>query len=480
MSSLPSLPTYQGDLAIFVSSLREQLFSSQEEVAAYFHLDRSRISRYENSLTTDTPKIGYLAGLVQLLAKQRGNNPEMQQALFQEVNKVVSHHYRHRRFKDWHTLSHAADEYLARQHAKKTARSSTSQLQAGDAWLVKLDQKLDLPFPTQLIGVEGHLKRLSGVLSSQTGSWLVCIDGLGGLGKTSLANALIRQPWLPGRFRDIAWVSAQRKVFLPGSGIKEISGPALHIDTLTNLLLEQLGSGILLSQSPEQKKAALTEILKSAPYLVVIDNLETLEDYEALLPTLLKLVNPSKFLLTSRHSLRTHPSVFSLGLKELSQADSFRLIRQEAEERGITEVSAASDAQLTRIHEVVGGNPLALKMVIGQMSILSLPQALENLKCARGKTIDDLYTYIYWQAWHMLDLASQQVFLMMPLAQNGTADQIVALTNLDPDQLNQALQRLAKLSLIQIGGSLEERHYTIHRLTETFILNEAIEWKTSI
>jgi hypothetical protein len=126
----------------------------------------------------------------------------------------------------------------------------------------------------------------------------------------------------------------------------------------------------------------------------VIDNLETVTDYQALLPTLRELANPSKFLLTSRHSLRAHPDVFCLNLEELNQADTIRLIRYEAKVRGLSMLLNADDTQLQRIYEVVGGNPLALKLVIGQIAVLSLSQVLENLKQAQGKEIDALYTYI--------------------------------------------------------------------------------------
>jgi hypothetical protein len=220
-------------------------------------------------------------------------------------------------------------------------------------------------------------------------------------------------------------------------------------------------------------------LLKQVPSLVVVDNLETLADYETLLPTLLKLANPTKFLLTSRHSLRTHPDIFSWTLAELSLTDTLRLLRQEAETRGLTEAAQAPAEQLQSIHRVVGGNPLALKLVVGQMSILSLAQVLENLKQAQGQNIDQLYTYIYWQAWHMLDAPSQHAFLMMPLANDGPLAQLEAVTQLNPAELSRALQQLVALSLVQVKGTLAERRYTLHRLTETFLLNEAIKWKTS-
>ena len=108
-----------------------------------------------------------------------------------------------------------------------------------------------------------------------------------------------------------------------------------------------------------------------------------------------------------------------------------------------------------------------------------LAQVLANLKQAQNQTIDQLYTYIYWQAWHMLDAASQRVFLMMPLVNDGSLAQLEAVTQLDSAALSRALPPLVTLSLVQVKGTLEERRYTLHRLTETFLLNEAIQWKTS-
>ena len=479
MSNAPYLPTYQNDVAAFIGELRDLLFTSQKEAAAYFHLDRSRISRYESG--NSTPNIGYLACLVQLLAERADNEPEAQQLLLQEVNKaVVRPPYRKSRFRDWAALSGTAEAYLTQQRAKSVTKPQTTpvlETPTRDAWQVKLDQRLDIPPSISLIGVAVHLERLSTEMASLDTPWVVCIEGLGGIGKTSLANALIRQPEMPDRFHDIAWVSAKQQHFSPDTGLEQVTGPALQADTFTDVLLTQLDSTIPLSQTSTQKLAVLTELLKKSPYLIVIDNLETMDDHQALLPMLQKLSNPSKFLLTTRHSLRTHSTVFSFCLEELNRTDTLQFIRHEGQIRGLTEVVNAPENQLKSIYTVVGGNPLALKLVVGQISVLSLPEVLDSLKQAKGRKDAELYSFIYWQAWNTLDEAGQQVLLMMPLAQDGTVDQLMALTELERDDLNQALQKLAELSLVQIGGTLQQRRYTIHRLTETFILNEAIEWK---
>ena len=131
------------------------------------------------------------------------------------------------------------------------------------------------------------------------------------------------------------------------------------------------------------------------------------------------------------------------------------------------------------IYKVAGGNPLALKLIVGQICVLPLSQVLQNLKQARGKAIDDLYTYIYWQAWHALDTASQKLLLIMPLVQGGTFEQLAALSEFLRDELEEALDHLIRLSLVEVRGDFEQRRYQIHRLTETFLLHEVIKWKSS-
>jgi hypothetical protein len=155
------------------------------------------------------------------------------------------------------------------------------------------------------------------------------------------------------------------------------------------------------------------------------------------------------------------------------------LLRHEAGVRLIPALATASETQLESIYQVVGGNPLALKLVAGQTRLLPLSQILDNLKQARGKKVEALYTYIYWQAWHALDLLSQQVLLLMPLAQDGDLAQLAAVSQLDLDQLNEALENLVSLSLVEVRGDLGEVYYRIHRLTESFLLTEVTKWQSA-
>lgn len=484
MNQLPRLPTYQDDLGVFVGELRDLLFSSQEETAAYFHLDRSRISRYETGHST--PKIGYVAGLAELIAQREGNNPEVQQVLLQEINQVVvSHHYGKSRFRDWEALCHAADAYLAKQQAKRAPKVSSTTPAADlshDTWQAVLEERLEKPTYTKLMGVEDHLDSLLRILTSSEPPWLISIEGYGGLGKTSLAHALSRRVIQQRLFDDFGWVSARQYVFDLGEGIKPVGLPAvLTVESLVEKLVAQLMPDTPRSDTlfAQQAQAILKMRLKRIPHLIVIDNLETVEDIEVLLPTLRELANPTKFLLTSRESLYHESGVYHFPLPELSEAYTLRLIRYETELHNLTHLNQASDDDLKRIFEIVGGNPLAIRLVVGQTHKFTLDVILDDLAQARDQTVEELYTFIYRRSWDALDEPARTLFLAMPLItdEGESLEGLIELSELDAATVRTSLKQLIDLNLVNSFGDHQERYYSIHNLTRTFLHNQVLKWK---
>ena len=125
-----------------------------------------------------------------------------------------------------------------------------SETQLRQARRMALEQRLDLPPLIKLVGVEQHLNRLSEIILAQDRYWLVCIDGLGGLGKTALAHALFFQPNILNHFQQLAWVSAKQQTFLPGTGLMSQNGPALESESLIDNLLIQLDNSAASTLPP--------------------------------------------------------------------------------------------------------------------------------------------------------------------------------------------------------------------------------------
>jgi hypothetical protein len=333
-----------------------------------------------------------------------------------------------------------------------------------------------------LFGIDSHLRALTEVLLAPEAPWLVAIEGLGGIGKTALAHALVLRLAEQSRaFDDYGWVSAQQQTLQMGGTVQTVERPALTAEGLIEALLTQLtaGTGELAPLDAGRALDALATRLHRTPHLVVVDNLETVADVTALLPVLTRLANPSKFVLTSRLSFPEQPGIYHFSVPELVEADALNLIRHEARLYNLPHVAAASDTDLHPLYATVGGNPLALRLVTGQLHLLTLAQVVENLRLAQGKKAEALYRYIYWAAWQRLPPGSQETLALMPLFAQEGADlaAIQRISDLPDEDLCEALEWLVTLSLVNVSGDLAVRRYSIHRLTESFLLREVIKWQ---
>jgi hypothetical protein len=300
-----------------------------------------------------------------------------------------------------------------------------------------------------------------------------------------LANATVRRALQQRLFTDIGWVTARQQRLNVGGLIMAPPRPALTAETLVEALAQQLlPQALYRAQSThEQRLAALHRQLKELPHLIVIDNLETVLDLDLLLPIVQELANPTKFLLTTREALYGTPNVYHFHVAELSAPDALTLIRQEIAVSNLAALAACTDAELQAIVEVVGGNPLALRLVVGQAHIHALPAILAQLRTAKltsgqGTPAENLYTYIYRHAWQSLTEIERTVLLIMPLV-NPDGEElpfIAAVGNKPVETVSDTLNRLVTLSLIDVKAAGNHPRYRIHGLTRTFLEDDILKW----
>ena len=345
----------------------------------------------------------------------------------------------------------------------------------------RLTARLPPSLDTKLIGKTEQLQALEALLQKAEAPWVMVIAGIGGIGKTTLADALVRRMIEHCTFDEIGWITARTLSFDPGSTLPPMfAQPTLTAQTLVEALtLQLMGSAFTGQRTSEEALVALVQRLKTTPHLIVIDNLETVRDVTTLLPTLRRLVNPSKILLTTRHSLTDEADLYHSVVPELAPSDALALIRQEAKLRNLPHVLTASDADLYPIYATVGGNALALRLVAGQLRVHPLGTVLADLLGAQGKVAETLYTFIYWQTWALLDESARTLLVAMPLISEagGNLELLAATCNLPTIALRTALEQLVMFNLVDVRGDLHERRYTIHSLTRTFLHEQVIRWQ---
>lgn len=377
-------------------------------------------------------------------------------------------------------VSESSLYYRQRQAVNQlTSILCTLENEAGHTWQEKMIARLPLPSHFTLVGVDTERAQLLDALTSDDNTYILVVDGIGGIGKTALANQIARDLTKTTHFNEIAWVTAKHTHLSTLGRLQVESGrPALTFAMLVDKLVTQFELSAQTQATHLQKQRQLNKYLQENACLIVIDNLETVADYRSLLPELRKWQKPTHFLLTSRLRLIHEPGIMSLSLTELNLQDAIRLMRIEASETGFSALADASDDELAQIYEVVGGNPLALKLIMGQLRFHSMSRVLRRFSQSVAATSrEGIFDYIYQEIWDSLDDNTKTALLALTHAgESGfTFDHIAALTELPETILSQSLEQLILLSLVDLEGSLFERRYRLHRLTEVFLLRTFAE-----
>jgi hypothetical protein len=198
----------------------------------------------------------------------------------------------------------------------------------------------NLPPRAEFIGREKEKARVWEALSSR---WpLTCIDGIGGIGKTALA------------LEAAAECLQASKGEVPANGMPTFDGfiwttakdRELTLNDVLDAIARTLDYPGIAQQPLEEKQESVRKLLQTKPYLLIVDNFETVKD-DAVRDFLLLLPEPSKALITSREQkLR---QAWAVSLKGLEQKEALTLIRSEGRRLGLASVEKAEERVLLRL-----------------------------------------------------------------------------------------------------------------------------------
>ena len=262
-----------------------------------------------------------------------------------------------------------------------------------------------------LLGREDDLARLRSALAA---SRLVTVLGPGGIGKTSVAQALARESVMPHvRFVELVGVGA-------GDDVVAAVGASLGVrgSVTTRVMLTP-------AQQADVRSRIASE-LDAGPTLLVLDNCEhVLEPVAALVAFLLATTRDLQVLTTSRAPLRL-AAERAVPLSQLSASDAAALFVRRA---SATRPDAVLDPEAVgQVVERLDGLPLAVELAAARvrtMTVAEVASALDDRFAAlrsRDRSTPDrhrtLEAVIAW-SWDLLAADEQRALAWLSVFQDG-------------------------------------------------------------
>jgi LuxR family glucitol operon transcriptional activator len=315
----------------------------------------------------------------------------------------------------------------------------------------------------EFIGREAEVARVLEWI--ETSRWpLASIEGMGGIGKTSLAIEVAHR-CLPGPqqaitkpFDAVVWTSA-----------RDYADFNLRLDHVLDTIARVLDFPHLAQIPPEQKVGAVDKLLRSHRTLLLADNLETVTDL-ALVKFLEQIPEPSLALVTTRYKQLRR--VWDIPLYGLKDEETLTLIRRHSHRIGLNVVAGADDDTLQRLAAAAGNNPKAVELSLGLIKQKGLPfhTVVDELYRA-SQMVKEVFDYIFAEAWKLLDDETRQVLLAMSLfVSSASRAALSAVAQVEDFNFYQAIEELVGMSLLEASEALDisQQRYWLHPLTQIF------------
>lgn len=332
----------------------------------------------------------------------------------------------------------------------------------------------NLPRQSSCFGREKEIAKALRALGPKDRSWGILLDGIGGIGKTTVAIETAYRARAQHLFESFVFVSAKQRILDP-DGVHEIDAKAKTLEEFLNETAHILRQPGIAKLEGHKKRNGLLEELRRRPTLLIYDNLETLAKSEQLELSefLRELPAGSKAIVTSRK--RGGDGSVWIRLERLEFEAARAIIAEEmARDPQLSiKLRKVSTARWEELYDATAGSPLALVYVLGLMRVRSTLTFEGAMMLLRGNRNPDLHNFIFQEARRELSRNDEAILSTLSFFVGpATTEACVEISNLSVTTVETILDRLCRSALVD--ALIGEERYALHPLTRSFIRSELL------
>src|SRR5574339_84172 len=268
-------------------------------------------------------------------------------------------------------------------------------------------------------------------LQPNSRTFIVGIEGIGGVGKSTLATEVSYRCIEDDLFESVIWISAKESI-LTLHGIEPVIPEAKTLSDILITIGSSLGNPTIGNLSIQDQIQRAYNLLARRSTLLILDNFESLSRTEQrdILDFLRRSPITLKVIITSRERVSEGQVI---RLQGLSFEESNALLTWDAKQKNIH----LTKDQSKYLVDLTGGLPLALLWVQGQIAVLgySVTQVLDKLSLDADIPI---LQYCFNHSWNLLT--------------QSDAKQVLFTVILRPDPIS-------RTALQEIAGILTNEHF---------------------
>jgi tetratricopeptide (TPR) repeat protein len=314
---------------------------------------------------------------------------------------------------------------------------------------------LILEKPRRLIGRDDLITRIRGFLDENE---RVLLQGLGGIGKTSLA-ATLASGWIESGKGSVLWIEAANE----------------NADTLFESLARALGDQrAVVNKTGDERLIAVRRLLADKDVLLIIDNIWN----ERALYEMLKVVPPDMpMLMTSRRSVPIDGEIIDVG--DLTPDEALELLNYHSRQNFV------GNRHARELCGLLGYHPFTLEIAGKRLKVnrgMTPEQLIENIKDAPHELeMPDNFAEVGRQGVKdLLDASvkelserSRSVFSSMGglFSPAASLELFMFITDMSHEQLDPTLDDLQQRGLIELIPASEKTpdHFRLHDLTYSYV-----------